>query len=214
MVTVLSHTNSLADQFIAELRDTDIQKDRARFRKNMERMGEIFAYEISKTLEWQDIEITTPLGIATTPVLAQQPVLATILRAGLAFHQGFLNYFDNADSAYISAYRKHKKNGTFDIAIEYISTPDLDDKTVIICDPMLATGNSMALACKALMDRGELKTLHIVSVIASAEGVDYVKKKFPKAILWLGAVDEELTSQAYIVPGLGDAGDLAYGEKT
>lgn len=213
MLTDFSKSNSLINQFIAELRDEHIQKDRARFRKNMERLGEIFAYEISKKLSWTEQETTTPLGIATMPVLTEQPVLATILRAGLPLHQGMLNFFDQADSAYISAYRRTKKNKDFVIEMEYVSTPVMDNKTVIISDPMLATGSSMVLTCKELMSRAKLKSLHIVSVIASRDGVEYVKRHLPKAHLWLGAIDEELTTKSYIVPGLGDAGDLAFGEK-
>jgi uracil phosphoribosyltransferase len=213
MITILDKTQSLASQFIAELRDEEIQKDRTRFRKNMERLGEIFAYEISKKLHWQDLEVTTSLGIANASVLSEQPILATILRAGLPLHQGLLNFFDNADCAYISAYRKTKKNNDFVIEMEYVSTPEVEDRIVIVSDPMLATGSSMVLTCKELMSKGKIKTLHIVSVIASVEGVEYVKKNLPKAHLWLGSVDEELTTKAYIVPGLGDAGDLAFGEK-
>lgn len=213
MATILNKRNSLFNQFLSELRDVEVQKDRSRYRRNMERMGEIFAYEISSQLKWVDKEVTTPFGIANVPVLVQQPVLATILRAGLPLHQGLLNFFDHADSAYISAYRKTKKNGDFDIKIEYTSAPDMEGKTIIVSDPMLATGQSMVLACKELSNRAEIKEIHIVAVIASAEGVEYVKRNLPKAKLWLGAVDEELTTQAYIVPGLGDAGDLAFGIK-
>ncbi len=213
MITILSKTESLANQYIAELRDETVQQDRARFRRNMERLGEIFAYEISKKLSWEQKEITTPLGVANVPVLAQQPVLATILRAGLPLHQGLLNYFDKADCAYISAYRRTKKNNDFVIEMEYVSTPDMDGKVLIISDPMLATGSSMVLTCKELLSRGDIKSLHIVSVIGSSVGVEYVQRHLPKAKIWIGAVDEELTTKAYIVPGLGDAGDLAFGEK-
>lgn len=210
---ILSQSHSLASQFLSELRDTEIQKDRSRFRKNLERLGEIFAYEISKKLEWKNAETTTPLGIAGTAALVEQPVIATILRAGLPLHQGLLNFFDHADAAFISAYRKPKKDGSFNIKVEYTSSPALDNKVLIIADPMLATGNSIVLACKELMELGKIKTIHIVSVIASAEGVAFVNRQLPKAHLWLGAVDEEMTSQYFIVPGLGDAGDLAFGEK-
>lgn len=213
MATILNKRNSLFNQFLSELRDVELQKDRSRYRRNMERIGEIFAYEISSQLKWKEKEVTTPFGIANVPVLIDQPVLATILRAGLPLHQGLLNYFDHADSAYISAYRKTKKNGEFDIKLEYTSTPDMEGKSLIVSDPMLATGQSMVLACKELISRAEIKEIHIVAVIASAEGVEYVKRNLPKAKLWLGAVDEELTTQAFIVPGLGDAGDLAYGAK-
>ncbi len=213
MLTDFSKQSSLINQFISEIRDIEIQKDRIRFRKNMERIGEIMAYEISKKLNWTESEVTTPLGIANVPILTEQPVLATILRAGLPLHQGLLNYYDRADCAYISAFRKHKKSNAFVIEMEYVAAPDLDGKTIIISDPMLATGSSMVLVCKELMSRGKIKSLHIVSVIASIEAVAFVKRNLPKAHLWLGAIDEELTTKSYIVPGLGDAGDLAFGEK-
>lgn len=210
---LLSETSSIGNHFIAELRDAQIQQDSMRFRTNMERLGQIFAYEISKEFEYIDTEFETPLGIATVPILARQPVLATILRAGLPLHQGLLNYFDKADSAFISAYRKTSKSGDFVVEMEYVSSPPLAGKTVIMADPMLATGLSMVLACKELISRYKIKELHIVSVIASTEGVAHVKANLPNAMLWLGAIDEEMTTKAYIVPGLGDAGDLAYGEK-
>lgn len=213
MVTILSKGNSVFNQFLAELRDVEIQKDRARFRRNMERCGELFAYEISKKLQWENKEVTTSLGTAEGTVLVDQPVLATILRAGLPLHQGLLNYYDRADCAYISAYRKPKKSGDFVIEIEYVSTPAMEDRTLIISDPMLATGRSMVLCAKEFMSRANVKNLHVVSLIASAEGLEYVKRNLPKATLWIGAVDEELTTKAYIVPGLGDAGDLAFGDK-
>ncbi|MFZ5551489.1 MAG: uracil phosphoribosyltransferase [Bacteroidota bacterium] len=210
----LSKQNSVLSVFINELRDQTIQKDRMRFRRNMERTGEIIAYEISKTLSYRPLETETPLGMAQCVELEQQPVLATILRAGLPLHQGMMNYFDGADSAFISAYRKHHKDETFDIEIEYLSSPSIDGKTLILCDPMLATGSSMVLAYKAMLQRGIPSHVHIVSVIASSEGVNFVKKHMPlTTTIWLGAVDEELTAQAYIVPGLGDAGDLSFGEK-
>lgn len=184
-----------------------------RFRKNLERLGEIFAYEISKTMAYIETEFETPLGTATVPVLSEQPVLATILRAGLPLHQGLLNFFDKADSAFIAAYRKPSKSGDFTIQKEYVSAVDLNGKVVILADPMLATGMSVVLCCKELLAQYKIKKLHIVSVIASAEGVAHVKANLPKASLWLGAVDDEMTTKAYIVPGLGDAGDLAYGAK-
>ncbi|MCO4293088.1 uracil phosphoribosyltransferase [Solitalea sp. MAHUQ-68] len=213
MITVFSKTNSLANHFLAELRHIDIQNDRMRFRRNLERLGEVFALEISKKMNYEEQEVVTPLGVATVSLLSEQPVLVTILRAGLPMHQGLMNYFDKADSAYISAYRKAKKNNEFEIKMEYFSTPDLTDRVIIVSDPMLATGQSMVIVCKELMARFEIKELHIASVIASAEGVAHVRSHLPKACLWLGAVDEELTSKAYIVPGLGDAGDLCFGEK-
>lgn len=213
MIFNLSKTKSIANTFIAEMRDENIQKDSMRFRKNLERLGEFFAYEISKTLNFTSKEIVTPLGLSSCDVLAQQPVLATILRAGLPLQQGLLNIFDQADCCFISAYRKVKKNGDFVIQMDYISTPDLEGKVLIMADPMLATGQSMVMCCKELIGRYNLAELHIVAAIASTEGVVHVRANLPKAKLWLGAIDEEMTSKAYIVPGLGDAGDLAYGQK-
>lgn len=213
MIFDLSKTSSIANTFVAELRDESIQKDAMRFRRNLERLGEFFAYEISKTLEYQPAETQTPLGIANSQLLTQQPVLATILRAGLPLHQGLLNVFDKSESAFITAYRTNHKSGRFEIKVEYISSPDLTDKIVIMADPMLATGHSMVLCCKDLIARYQIKELHIVSAIASKEGIRHVRANFPKAKLWIGAIDEEMTSKAYIVPGLGDAGDLAYGTK-
>lgn len=213
MIFNLDKTTSIANVFLAELRDENIQKDAMRFRKNMERLGEFFAYEISKTLEFERKETQTPLGLAKTAFLPQQPVLATILRAGIPLHQGLLNIFDQAESTFITAYRKNHKNGNFVIQVEHIATPDLTDKVVIMADPMLATGMSMVLCCKELLNRYQIKELHIVAAIASTEGVSHVRANLPKAKLWLGAIDEEMTSKSYIVPGLGDAGDLAYGVK-
>jgi uracil phosphoribosyltransferase len=185
-----------------------------RFRRNLERMGEILAYEVSKQLAYHTVEITTPLGIAPVSVLKEQPVVATILRAGLPVHQGILNYFDKAENAFISAYRKHHKDGSFEIKVEYLACPDLNDKTLILCDPMLATGASMVLTYQAMLKRGKPKHTHIVAIIASSEGVEYARKHLPENVtIWCGAIDEELTAQSYIVPGLGDAGDLAYGKK-
>ncbi len=213
MIFLLNKHNSVATNFIAELRDVAIQQDSMRFRRNMERLGEIFAYEISKSLPFVETQVETTFGTATIPVFTEQPVLATILRAGLPLHQGLLNYFDKADSAFISAYRKVKKNGEFIVKTNYVSSPELTDKVVIMADPMLATGSSMVLCCKELLAQYKFKMLHIVSVIASAEGVQHVRANFPNAHLWIGAVDEEMTTKSYIVPGLGDAGDLAYGVK-
>ena len=211
----LGKQNSIFNHFIREIRDVKIQNDAMRFRRNIERIGEIFAYEISKEMEYKSKDITTPLGISTESLMTEKPVLATILRAGLPLHQGFLNYFDGSDNCFISAYRKHKKGGDFEVKIEYISSPNLDDKTIILCDPMLASGSSMILAMEAIMSKGNPKHIHIVSIIASAEGVDYVKENIPmqNCTLWLGGEDAEMTAQSYIVPGLGDAGDLAFGEK-
>ena len=207
--------HSILNQYIAEMRDVEIQKDNLRFRKNLERVGEIFAYEISKTLEYQTVQTTTPLGIAETKQLINQPVVATVLRAGLPLHSGILNFFDKAQNAFIGAYRKHHKNNTFEIALEYLTCPDLNEKNLILCDPMLASGSSMELTYKALLQYGAPKHTHIVTAIASVQGIDYFKKQSPNSnyTLWCGVVDEELTAQSYIVPGLGDAGDLAFGEK-
>jgi uracil phosphoribosyltransferase len=213
MLFVLNKTNTIGNQFLAELRDAVTQQDKLRFRKNQERLGEILAYEISKKLKYVTVEVQTPLGIATVEVPDTYPVLGTILRAGLPFHQGFMNFFDKSPSAFITAYRKVKKTGAFIINIDHISSPDLEGKTVIICDTMLATGQSIVLVCKELMAQYAIKELHIAAVIASTEGVEHVRANLPKAHLWLGAIDEEMTSKAYIVPGLGDAGDLAFGEK-
>ena len=211
----LGKQNSIFNHFIREIRDINIQKDSMRFRRNIERIGEVFAYEISKKMEYENTEVTTPLGISTESLMTEKPILATILRAGLPLHQGFLNYFDSSDNCFISAYRKHKRGGNFEVKIEYMSSPDLDGKTVILCDPMLASGSSLILATKALLSKGKPKHIHIVAVIASSEGVDYVKGNsvIKESTLWLGALDQEMTAESYIVPGLGDAGDLAYGQK-
>ena len=211
----LGKQNSIFNHFIREIRDVNIQNDRMRFRRNIERIGEIFSYEISKGMEYKNTEISTPLGISTESLMKEKPVLATILRAGLPLHQGFLNYFDSSDNCFISAYRKHKKGGDFEVKIEYMSSPDLKGKTVILCDPMLASGSSMILAMEAILSKAKPKHIHIVAIIASPEGVDYVKENSPmqNCTLWLGAEDVEMTAQSYIVPGLGDAGDLAFGEK-
>jgi uracil phosphoribosyltransferase len=214
MVNIVGTGNSIFNHFIAEIRDVKIQADGMRFRRNLERIGEVMAYEISKTLSYGPADVTTPLGIASTSLISEQPVVATILRAGLPLHQGLLNYFDRAENAFISAYRKHHKDGTFTIQMEYLASPELAGKQLIICDPMLATGQSIVDTYKFLLQRGIPAHTHIVAVIASAEGVEYVKKHLPENVtLWLGAIDEELTAQSYIVPGLGDAGDLAYGSK-
>ena len=211
----LGKQTSIFNHFIREIRDVKIQNDSMRFRRNIERIGEIFAYEISKKMEYNNNKITTPLGISTESLMTEKPVLATILRAGLPLHQGFLNYFDSSDNCFISAYRKHKKGGDFEVKIEYMSSPNLDDKTIILCDPMLASGSSMILAMEAILSKAKPKHIHIVAIIASAEGVDYVKENIPmqNCTLWLGVKDAEMTTQSYIVPGLGDAGDLAFGEK-
>lgn len=211
----LGEQHTIFNHFISEIRDVNIQNDSMRFRRNIERIGEVFAYEISKEMEYKNKDITTPLGVSTETLMIEKPVLATILRAGLPLHQGLLNYFDQSDSAFISAYRKHKKGGAFEIKIEYMSSPDLNDKTLILCDPMIASGASMIMAMEAILSKGKPKHIHIVGVIASSEGIQYLQQNSPvkNCTLWIGAEDSEMTSQSYIVPGLGDAGDLAFGEK-
>ncbi|MGF7041526.1 uracil phosphoribosyltransferase [Mucilaginibacter lappiensis] len=213
MIFILNKTNTIANQFLAELRDADIQQDKARFRCNQEKLGQILAYELSKTLKYDIKEVQTSLGTAAISVPAEQPALGVILRAGLPFHQGFMQYFDQSPSAFITAYRKIKRTGDFIIQVDHISTPNLDDKIFILCDTMLATGQSIVAVCKELMAQYKIKELHIAAVIASTEGVAHVRANLPKAKLWLCAIDDEMTSKAYIVPGLGDAGDLAFGEK-
>ena len=209
----LAATNTIANQFVAELRHINIQQDRLRFRRNLERIGEILAYEISKTLDYHVVATETPLGIADVNLPSQRIVLATILRAGLPFHQGMLNYFDRADNAFVSAYRRNHKDGSFEIQLDYISTPDLSGCVLILADPMLATGASINLTLKEIARFGAPASLHIAAVIASSAGIEAVQKAHPKAHIWAGAIDEELTAKFYIVPGLGDAGDLAFGEK-
>lgn len=214
MVHNLSNTASIFNTFVKELRDCTIQKDSMRFRRNLERVAEILGYELSKTLEYVIETVETPLGEAEVSVLKSQPVLATILRAGLPMHQGLLNQFDRAESAFVSAYRKHTTAEDFDIHVEYLAAPSLDGKTLIISDPMLATGSSMVMVYKALLKQGKPDKVHIVAAIAAPEAIEFVKKHLPDtATIWVGAIDRELTAQSYIVPGLGDAGDLAYGEK-
>lgn len=215
MINVLSSGNSILNQYIAELRDAEIQKDSLRFRHNLERLGGIFAYEISKAMIYETKEVVTSLGIANVPVLQEYPVLATILRAGLPFHQGILNFFDKSDNAFISAFRRHHKDGSFSINIEYASVTEIENKVVILCDTMLASGSSMVLAYRELISHGKPSHTHIVAAVASVEGIEYVKKNISKKdfTLWVGVVDDEMTAQSYIVPGLGDAGDLAYGKK-
>ncbi len=213
MVINLSKEHSLVSNWVAELRDTEIQTDRMRFRRNLERIGEVAAYEISKELAWEEKEITTPLGTAPSKMLKNQPVLATILRAGLPLHQGLLNYFDRADNAFISAYRKHHRDGTFEISLDYISCPTIENRVVIVADPMLATGSSLVKTVQYLRAEGLPAEIHIVCAIACTVGIEYVHRNEPKVKIWCGAIDDELTAKGYIVPGLGDAGDLAYGTK-
>ena len=211
----LSQQHSVFNQFMAEIRDVNVQTDSMRFRRNLERVGELIAYEISKVLEYKQTPVTTPLGVSACEILAEQPVLATILRAGLPLHQGLLNYFDQAENTFISAYRlHHDDDDAFDVEVEYLASPNLEGKTVILCDPMLATGSSMVLAYKALLERGTPRHIHIATVITSDQGIRFVQENMPVGTtLWAGAVDQELTPRSYIVPGLGDAGDLAYGSK-
>jgi uracil phosphoribosyltransferase len=213
MVTNLSTECSLICEWISEIRDVQIQSDRMRFRRNLERIGEIAAYEISRHLVYEEKEVQTPLGISQCKVLKEQPVLATILRAGLPLHQGLLNYFDKADNAFISAYRKHRLDGSFEISLDYISCPELENRVVIISDPMLATGSSLVKTIQYLRDEGHPREIHVVAAIACSVGIEYVQRSEPKVKIWCGDIDEELTAKGYIVPGLGDAGDLAFGTK-
>lgn len=210
----LSEANTLLNQYLLEIRDVTIQKDRMRFRRNVERIGEIMAYEMSKTFSYCVKDVLTPLGTTRVNTIEDQVVISTILRAGLPFHQGFLSYFDQAENAFVSAYRKYKDALKFDIHVEYIAAPSIEGKTLILTDPMLATGSSLELSYGALLTRGKPANLHLATVIASQQGVDYVKACFPQdTTLWCAAIDPELDAHSYIVPGLGDAGDLAYGEK-
>jgi len=215
MVHNLSSNSSILNQYVSELRNVEVQNDRWRFRKNLERIGAVMAYEISKILSYKETAIETPLGIAQCNLLDTEVVVASIMRAGIPMHNGLLHVFDHAENAFISAYRKHKKDGSFAIKLEYVSKPDLSGKTLLLCDPMLATGASMGLTYKALIQDSKPAHTHIVAAIASSEGVEYLKKMFSKSdiTIWAAAIDDELTAQAYIVPGLGDAGDLAFGKK-
>jgi uracil phosphoribosyltransferase len=213
MIVNLSQQHSLISNWVSELRNVDIQTDRMRFRRNLERIGEVAAYEISKVLAFKEVEVETPLGTATCKLLESQPVIATILRAGLPLHQGLLNYFDKADNAFISAYRKHDKDGSFEISLDYISCPELEDRVLIISDPMLATGSSLVKTIQYLKAEGHPKEIHIVAAIACTVGIEYVKREDSTVTIWCGDIDDELTAKGYIVPGLGDAGDLAFGVK-
>lgn len=213
MVTNLSKTNSILNEWVKEIRDTSAQADRMRFRRNMERIGEIIAYEISKTLPYREIEVQTPMGVTNCPELDAQPVLATILRAGLPLHQGLLNYFDKADNAFIAGYRKHHRDGTFEIEQQYYTCPGLEGRILIVADPMLATGSSMVLALESLTEYEMPLQIHIATAIACTIGIEYVQRKFPDTYIWTAAIDDELTARGFIVPGLGDAGDLSYGLK-
>ncbi len=211
---VLDRQPSVLNNFLSEARQVNTQQDRLRFRRNMERIGEILAYEISKQLSFVEHQIETPLGEAGVQQVDDRVVLGTILRAGLPLHQGLLNYFDGADNAFVSAYRKEHKGGTFEIELEYVSCPKLDGAVLVLADPMLATGSSMVLATKALEEYGTPREIHLAAAIGARLGVDYVLRELPEVHVWLGSLDEELTAKSYIVPGLGDAGDLSYGEKS
>ena len=214
MVIDLSKHHSLLNHWVAELRDVHVQNDRMRFRRNIERIGEVAAYELSKTLQYKSVEVTTQLGIAPTQLLTEQPVLATILRAGLPLHQGMLNYFDKADNAFISAYRKHHPDGSFEISLEYLSCPNLNGRVLILCDPMLATGASLVETIQAIQKTYTPAQIHIVVTIASQKGIEHVEKELGAEIpIWCAAIDPILNDKSYIVPGLGDAGDLAFGTK-
>lgn len=209
-----SQQPSLVSQYLMEMRNVDIQHDPLRFRRNLERLGEIMAYELSKTLTYKKEVVKTPLADATCDVINDKVVLATIFRAGIPFHQGFLQYFDRAENAFVSAYRKYKEKDTFEVCIEYLASPRLEGKTLVLCDPMLATGASMELSYRALLTKGNPAKLHIASVIASRKAIDYLESVMPAdTTLWVGVIDDEINAHSYIVPGLGDAGDLAYGVK-
>ncbi len=214
MVINLSQDYSILCDWVAEIRDQSVQTDRMRFRRNLERIGEIAGYEISRLLPFEEIEIQTPLGYAASKMLKTQPVLATILRAGLPLHQGLLNVFDKADNAFISAYRKHEADGSFEISMSYITSPELENRILIISDPMLATGSSMVKTIQQLRSEGNPAEIHIVTAIACTVGVEYLRRALPACKIWCGAIDDELTAKGYIVPGLGDAGDLSFGSKT
>ncbi len=215
MVYELGGNNSIFNKFLSEIRDGETQKDSMRFRRNMQRLGEIFAYEISKTMNYAEKEVVTTLGSAKMRLCSEKPILATILRAGLPLHQGLLNYFDDADNAFVSAYRKYDSSEEFHINLDYLSSPSVKGRVLIISDPMLATGGSMVASIKGLMEKGKPKKIHIVSVLSAEEGIESLKKHFSLSDLtiWTGKIDDELTAKAYIVPGLGDAGDLAFGIK-
>lgn len=206
---------SLVSQYMSELRDVNVQSDMLRFRRNLERIGEIMAYELSKRMRYKTVDVQTPLSVAQCQVLDEDVVLATIFRAGIPFHKGFLDYFDRAQNAFVSAYRKYREKENFDVFIEYIASPNIDGKTLVIADPMLATGASMELSYRALLTKGEPAHIHVASIIASQQAIDYVRRTFPdeKTTVWVGAIDDVINEHSYIVPGLGDAGDLAYGIK-
>lgn len=213
-ITNFAERPSLLSRYMMEMRDSNVQRDPMRFRRNLERAGEIMAYEISKSMRYKQVQVDTPLAPCTCDVIDEQVVLATIFRAGVPFHQGFLSYFDSAENAFVSAYRKYKEKENFDILIEYLASPRLEGKTLILCDPMLATGASMELSYRALLTKGTPARVHLASVIASRQAVEYLEKLMPEdATLWVGVIDDHINAHSYIVPGLGDAGDLAYGTK-
>lgn len=214
-VVNFDETPSLVSQYMSELRNVEIQKDMLRFRRNLERIGEIMAYEISKTVSYKTVDVQTPLAVAKCYEINENIVLATIFRAGIPFHKGFLDYFDHAQNAFVSAYRKYREKENFDVFIEYIASPSIEGKTLVIVDPMLATGASMDLSYRALLTKGNPEKIHVASVIASKAAIEYIEKTFPseKTTIWIGAIDDEINENSYIVPGLGDAGDLAYGIK-
>lgn len=213
MIYNLSEQHSLVSNWVSELRDVTIQQDRMRFRRNIERIAEVIGYEISKQMPFEEVEVETPLGTHMSKRLKQQPIIATILRAGLPMHTGLLNYFDQADNAFISAYRKHNRDGSFEISLDYISCPDMENRILIVCDPMLATGSSLVKTIHYLREEGRPAKIHVVCAIACTVGIEYVRREQPDVSIWCGDIDDELTAKGYIVPGLGDAGDLAFGSK-
>lgn len=213
MITNLSDSHSLLRIWMREIREVSVQEDRLRFRRNLERIGEVAAYELSKMLPYHSVLVQTPMGEALCVELEQQPVIATILRAGIPLHQGLMNYFDRADAAFIAAYRKHNRDGSFEIEQEYLTSPDLEGRILIIADTMLATGASLVLSLDSLLENGKPLQIHLVTAIACTEGIDLILRKHPEVHIWAGDIDDELTARGYIVPGLGDAGDLAYGSK-
>ena len=213
MIHVLSNEVSLVNSWINELRNVEVQTDRMKFRRNMERIGEIAAFEISKKLDYKEMEITTPLDKIKVKEIAVQPVITTILRAGVPLFQGVLNYFDKADCGFVAAYRKHDMNDYFSIKQDYLTCPNIEGRPLIVADPMLATGASLIEALKDLLTHGKPSQIHIVAAIASRQGAEAIRTAYPEAHIWIGAIDEELTSKGYITPGLGDAGDLSFGEK-
>ena len=213
MMHILSNEVSLVNSWINELRNVEVQTDRMKFRRNMERIGEIAALEISKKLDYKEVEITTPLDKIKVKEIAVQPVITTILRAGVPLFQGVLNYFDKADCGFVAAYRKHDMNDYFSIKQDYLTCPNIEGRPLIVADPMLATGASLIEALKDLLTHGKPSQIHIVAAIASRQGAEAIRAAYPEAHIWIGAIDEELTSKGYITPGLGDAGDLSFGEK-